>query len=67
MTSHDTVQEDLEVLLGFLMDVKENHPSAMYSSGIDPKNCADLESLMDQVSFQERKEILYRHILIVWW
>ena len=67
MTSHDTVQEDLEVLLGFLMDVKENHPSAMYSSGIDPKNCADLESLMDQVSFQEWKEIFYCRILIVWW
>lgn len=49
MTTHDTVQEDLEVLLGFLMDVKENHPSAMYSSGIDPERCSDLETLMDQV------------------
>ena len=49
MTSHDTVQEDLEVLLHFLMDVKVNHPSSMYSSGIDPERCVDLESLMDQV------------------
>lgn len=50
MESHDTVQEDLEVLLGFLMDVKENHPSAMYSSGIDPERCTDVDSLMNQVS-----------------
>ena len=49
MVSHDTVQEDLEVLLGFLMDVRECHPSAMYSSGIDPERCGDMESLMDQV------------------
>ena len=51
MTTHDTVQEDLEVLLEFLMDVKENHPSSMYSSGIDPVRCNDLETLMDQVSY----------------
>ena len=49
MVSHDTVQEDLEVLLSFLMDVKDNHPSSMYSSGIDPALCADMEALMDQV------------------
>ena len=54
MVSHDTVQEDLEVLLGFLMDVRECHPSAMYSSGIDPERCADMESLMDQVRHRER-------------
>mmetsp|Transcript_38721 Transcript_38721/g.69809 ORF Transcript_38721/g.69809 Transcript_38721/m.69809 type:complete len:633 (-) Transcript_38721:120-2018(-) len=56
MASHDTVQEDLEVLLGFLMDVKENHPSAMYSSGIDPGRCAALESLMDQVRIAGEEE-----------
>ena len=49
MTSHDGVQEDLDVLLQFLMDVKENHPSAMYSSGIDPEGCTDLDSMLDQV------------------
>ena len=49
MASHDTVQEDLEVLLGFLMDVRECHPSAMYSSGIDPNRCKDLDSLMNEV------------------
>ncbi len=49
VTTHDTVQEDLNVLLGFLMDVKANHPSAMYSSGIDPALCGTLESLLDQV------------------
>jgi len=43
------VQEDLDVLLQFLMDVKENHPSAMYSSGIDPENVKDLESMLEQV------------------
>jgi hypothetical protein len=30
--------------------VKENHPSAMYSSGIDPERCTDVDSLMNQVS-----------------
>ena len=50
VASHDTVKEDLDVLLGFLMDVKENNPSAMYSSGIDPGLCDTLESLLDQVS-----------------
>ncbi len=50
VATHDTVQDDLRVLLDFLMDVRENHPSAMYSSGIDPALCGTLESLMDQVS-----------------
>jgi hypothetical protein len=49
MASHDGVQEDLDVLLQFLMDVKENHPSAMYSSGIEPENCTDLDSMLEQV------------------
>ena len=49
MASHDGVQEDLDVLLQFLMDVKENHPSAMYSSGIDPESCTDLDTMLDQV------------------
>ena len=49
MENHDSVQDDLEVLLEFLMDVKENHPSAMYSSGIDPERCVDVDSLMNQV------------------
>jgi SpoVK/Ycf46/Vps4 family AAA+-type ATPase len=56
MESHDSVQEDLEVLLGFLMDVKENHPSAMYSSGIDPERCTDVESLMNQVRVAGEEE-----------
>jgi len=56
MASHDTVQEDLEVLLGFLMDVRENHPSAMYSSGIDPVRCERMESLMDQVRIAGEEE-----------
>jgi len=56
MASHDTVQEDLEVLLGFLMDVRENHPSAMYSSGIDPEECNAMDSLMDQVRIAGEEE-----------
>jgi len=56
MESHDSVQEELEVLLGFLMDVKENHPSAMYSSGIDPDMCVDVESLMNQVRLLHCRE-----------
>jgi SpoVK/Ycf46/Vps4 family AAA+-type ATPase len=61
MESHDSVQEDMEVLLGFLMDVKENHPSAMYSSGIDPEKCGDVESLLEQASM--RISLLLQHVL----
>jgi len=56
MESHDSVQEDLEVLLNFLMDVKENHPSSMYSSGIDPERCTDVDALMNQVRIAGEEE-----------
>jgi len=56
MASHGTVEEDLDVLLGFLMDVRENHPSAMYSSGIDPMRCTEVQSLRDQVRIAGEEE-----------
>eukprot|EP00569_Conticribra_weissflogii_P020661 CAMPEP_0171425322 /NCGR_PEP_ID=MMETSP0881-20121228/3247_1 /TAXON_ID=67004 /ORGANISM="Thalassiosira weissflogii, Strain CCMP1336" /LENGTH=680 /DNA_ID=CAMNT_0011944623 /DNA_START=105 /DNA_END=2149 /DNA_ORIENTATION=- len=56
MESHDNVQEDLEVLLTFLMDIKENYPSAMYSSGIDPEKCEDIDLLMEQVRIAGEEE-----------
>lgn len=56
MASHDGVQEDLDALLQFLMDVKENHPSAMYSSGIEPENCTDLDSMLEQVRIAGEEE-----------
>ncbi|KAL7463160.1 hypothetical protein ACHAXS_003635 [Conticribra weissflogii] len=56
MESHDNVQEDLEALLTFLMDVKENYPSAMYSSGIDPEKCEDIDTLMEQVRIAGEEE-----------
>jgi SpoVK/Ycf46/Vps4 family AAA+-type ATPase len=58
MSNHGTLQSDLDVLLGFLMDVQENHPSAMYSSGIDPEKCGhgDLNALMEQVRIAGEEE-----------
>ncbi len=56
MSNTGTLQSDLDVLLGFLMDVQENHPSAMYSSGIDPKRGGDLNLLMEQVRIAGEEE-----------
>ena len=61
MSNTGTLQSDLDVLLGFLMDVQENHPSAMYSSGIDPERCGgaaggDLNLLMEQVRIAGEEE-----------
>ena len=50
MLSQNMVQEDRDVLLGFLVDVRENHSSAIHSSGIDLGRCSDMASLRNQVS-----------------
>lgn len=49
MEQHDGMNEDREVVLGMLMDIKEKHPHALYSAGIDPNSIADIESLLAQV------------------
>mmetsp|Transcript_46813 Transcript_46813/g.141798 ORF Transcript_46813/g.141798 Transcript_46813/m.141798 type:complete len:612 (-) Transcript_46813:52-1887(-) len=49
MEEHDLIREELESVLGLLMDVRDNHPHALYSAGIDPAAVSDLDSLLDQV------------------
>lgn len=49
MEGHDDVQDDLEAVLSVLMEVKHGHPHALYSSGMDPTQVADMESLLEEV------------------
>lgn len=49
MEAHDGMNEDRDVVLAMLMEVKEKHPHALFSAGIDPKAVSDLDSLLEQV------------------
>lgn len=49
MEGHDDVQEDLEAVLSVLMEIKEGHPHALFSSGMDPSQITDMESMLLQV------------------
>lgn len=49
MESHDVVQEELESVLSLLMDIKEAHPHALFSAGVDPGTVTDMDSLLHQV------------------
>jgi len=45
----DDTQEDVESVLNLLMDIRDGHPSALYSAGIDPDKCTDMKGLMEQI------------------
>mmetsp|Transcript_36249 Transcript_36249/g.79346 ORF Transcript_36249/g.79346 Transcript_36249/m.79346 type:complete len:594 (-) Transcript_36249:168-1949(-) len=49
MESHDVIQEELESVLSLLMDIKEAHPHALFSAGVDPTTVTDMDSLLQQV------------------
>jgi len=49
MEGHDDVQEDMEAVLSVLMEIKDGHPHALFSAGMDPDKVADMETLLDQV------------------
>lgn len=49
MEGQDDVQEELEAVLSVLMEVKQGHPHALFSSGIDPNKVTDMTSLLEQV------------------
>ena len=49
MEKHDTSNGDLEKVLAMLMDIRDTHPHALYSAGIDPNACGDLDALLEQV------------------
>jgi len=54
MEQHDGMNEDREVVLNMLMDIKERQPHALYSAGIDPNAVKDMESLLAQVRLQRK-------------
>lgn len=41
--------EEVEDVLALLMDIKEGHPHALYSAGIDPTQATTVELMMEQV------------------
>ena len=49
MEGHDDVQEDLEAVLSVLLEVKQGHPHALYSGGMDAAQIANMETLLGQV------------------
>jgi hypothetical protein len=51
MEAHDGMNEDRETVLSVLMDIRDNHPHALYAAGIDPRAVTDLDSLLTQVCF----------------
>jgi ATPases of the AAA+ class len=56
MEGQDDVQEDLEAVLSVLMEVKQGHPHALFSSGIDPNEVTDMTSLLEQVRIAADEE-----------
>ena len=49
MEVHDGMNEDRELVLNMLMDIKETHGHALYAAGMDPSVISDSDSLLDQV------------------
>lgn len=51
MEMHDTSQDDVNMVLSILMDIRDTHMHALYSAGIDPSLAGDRDALLDQVGF----------------
>lgn len=49
MERHDSSNEDLEMVLALLMDIRDVHPHALYSAGVDPALAGDLDGMLEQV------------------
>jgi SpoVK/Ycf46/Vps4 family AAA+-type ATPase len=49
MEQHDGMNEERELVLAMLMEIREQHPHALYSAGIDPKAVTDVDSLLEQI------------------
>ena len=52
--SHGTTEE-MEEVLGLLMDIYEGHPHALYSAGIDPASAGTMDSMMEEVSWKKER------------
>jgi ankyrin repeat protein len=51
MEQVDGMSEDRELVMSMLMDIREQHPHALYSAGIDPTAVNDIDSLLEQVCY----------------
>ena len=49
MEGQDGAQSELEAVLSLLLEVKQGHPHALYSAGMDASKVTDMESLLFQV------------------
>eukprot|EP00548_Thalassiothrix_antarctica_P008316 CAMPEP_0194131668 /NCGR_PEP_ID=MMETSP0152-20130528/2394_1 /TAXON_ID=1049557 /ORGANISM="Thalassiothrix antarctica, Strain L6-D1" /LENGTH=582 /DNA_ID=CAMNT_0038826529 /DNA_START=70 /DNA_END=1818 /DNA_ORIENTATION=+ len=49
MEKHDSHNDDLELVLAMLMDIRDTHPHSLYSAGINPNQCGDLDGMLEQV------------------
>lgn len=49
MEQHDGMNEDRELVLAMLMDLKEKHPHALFAAGMDPHAIHDMDTLLEQV------------------
>jgi hypothetical protein len=52
------MNDDRELVLAMLMDIKENHPHALYAAGIDPSAVSDMDSLLEQVGSSKSSNTL---------
>jgi len=49
MEQHDGLHEDMEVVLSLLMDIKDEHPHALYATGLNPNQMQNMDQLLEQV------------------
>ena len=50
MERHDSSNDELESVLGFLMNIRDAHPHALYSAHLNPTTSSDLDTMLEQVS-----------------
>ena len=48
------MNEDRELVLAMLMDLKETHPHSLYAAGMDPTLIKDMDTILEQVRDSER-------------
>jgi len=57
MEQHSSMQENLDAVLSFLMDVKAGHGHSLYSAGINPDCVQDIDSLLDQLQTAAQEDL----------
>jgi hypothetical protein len=69
MEEHDGMNEDRELVLAMLMDLKETHPHSLYAAGMDPTLIKDMDSILEQVRRRNGPRddmiVLYRTLCLI--